>query len=69
MEQLLEQIGGREWGYVWLPTAAVQALVGWLAATIFRPPGRFKQAMVYFSQAQQAIDEELRRQRIGVQVI
>lgn len=69
MEQLVEQIQGAEWQYAWLPTGAVQALVYWLAATILRPPGRFPQAMSYFCQGQQAIDEELKRHHIGVQVL
>lgn len=68
MEQLVEQIQGAQWQYAWLPTGAVQALVCWLAATILRPPGRFPQAMSYFSRGQQAIDEELKRHHIGMQV-
>lgn len=68
MELLLQQIGGSEWAYAWLPTSAVQALVCWLAATIYRPNGKFNQALAYFSQAQQAIDEQMRQQRIGTQV-
>ncbi|KAL3152138.1 hypothetical protein ABBQ32_001235 [Trebouxia sp. C0010 RCD-2024] len=67
MEQLVEQIQGAQWQYAWLPTGAVQALVCWLAATILRPPGRFPQAMSYFSRGQQAIDEELKRHHIGMQ--
>ncbi|DBA81821.1 hypothetical protein WJX77_011283 [Trebouxia sp. C0004] len=61
---LLEQIGDREWEYTWLPTAAVHALVSCLIATIYRPKGKFKQALAYLSQAQQAIDEELEHQGI-----
>ena len=68
MEQLLEQIGGLEWQYTWLPTGAVQALVCWLAATILRPTGKFTLAIPYLSQAQQAIDEELHTHHIGTQV-
>ena len=68
MEQLVQQINGAEWQYAWLPTSAVQALVCWLAATILRPAGKFAQAIPYLSQGQQAIDEELRRHHIGVQV-
>lgn len=68
MEQLLQQIGESEWQYSWLPTGAVHALVHWLSATILRPGGKFAQAIPYFSQAQQAIDQELRRHSIGTQV-
>ena len=65
IEQLMEQIGTADWSYSWLSTAAVQALVCWLAATIHRPNGKFTRAMAYFTQAQQVIDEELRRQGMG----
>ena len=68
MEQLVEQIQGAEWQYTWLPTGAVQAVVCWLAATILRPPGKFAQAIPYFCRGQQAIDEELKRHHIGMQV-
>ena len=68
MEGLVKQIGGREWGYAWLPTAAVQALVAWLAATLYRPHGKFKQALAHLTHAQQVIDEELRRQGIQVRL-
>ena len=68
MEGLVKQIGGREWEYAWLPTAAVQALVAWLAATLYRPHGKFKQALAHLSQAQQVIDEELRCQGIQVRL-
>ena len=64
----MDQIQGAQWQYAWLPTGAVQALVCWLAATILRPPGKFAQAIPYFCQAQQAIDDELRRHHIGMQV-
>ena len=65
MQQLLQQIDGREWCYTWLSTPAVHAIVCWLAATIYRPHGKFKQSLMYFTQAQQAIDEALRQQGIG----
>ncbi|KAA6424975.1 MAG: hypothetical protein FRX49_05149 [Trebouxia sp. A1-2] len=64
LSRLLEQIGDREWEYTWLPTAAVHALVSCLIATIYRPKGRFKQALAHLSQAQQLIDEELQHQGI-----
>ena len=66
LSRLLEQIGDREWEYTWLPTAAVHALVSCLIGTIYRPKGRFKQALAYLSQAQQLIDEELQHQGIKV---
>ena len=66
LSRLLEQIGDREWEYTWLPTAAVHALVSCLIATIYRPKGRFKQALAHLSQAQQLIDEELQHQGIKV---
>ena len=68
MEQLLQQIGDSKWQYSWLPTGAVHALVYCLAATILRPGGKFAQAIPYFCQAQQAIDQELKRHSIGTQV-
>ena len=64
----MKEIGDRQWEYAWLPTAAVQALVAWLAATLYRPHGKFKQALAHLSQAQQVIDEELRRQGIQVRL-
>ena len=68
MEQLVQQVQGAQWQYAWLPTGAVQGLVCCLAATILRPPGKFAQAIPYFCQGQQAIDDELRRHHIGMQV-
>lgn len=66
LSRLLEQIGDREWEYTWLPTAAVHAVVSCLIATIYRPGGKFKQALAYLSQAQQVIDEEVQLQGIKV---
>lgn len=65
----MEHIGGAPWQYAWLPTGAVQALVCWLAATLLRPPGKFAQAVPYFCRGRQAIDEELKRHNIGMQVL
>ena len=70
MEQLLQQVQlqGQGWGYSWLPLAAVDAVVWLLAVTILRPAGRMKQALAYFGRAQDAIDSELARQQLGLQV-
>lgn len=70
MEQLLQQVQrqGQDWGYSWLPLTAVEAVVWLLAGTILRPAGKMKQALAYFGRAQDAIDSELARQKLGLQV-
>lgn len=68
MEMLLQQVQGQPWGYSWIPTAAVEAVVYLLAGNIMRPAGKLKQALAFFARAEQATDAELQRQHLGVKV-
>lgn len=69
MQKLLQQVQGQAWGYSWLPLGAVEAVVCLLGGTILRPAGKLRQALAYFTQAQQAIDAELQQQHLGIQVL
>lgn len=68
MEMLLQQVQGHTWGYSWISTPAVEAVVCLLAAAILRPAGKLKQALAYLARAQQGIHAELQQHNLGIEV-
>jgi hypothetical protein len=67
-EVLLAATEGQNWLYPWLPAGAARAAACLVCAGVLRPSGRFKEALVHLQRGNAAVDKELARQNISLEV-